>query len=256
MQARDWAAETPRILEQAREFARLLPEIPFPNTNGMLPDTGFQLYYWLREINPELVVESGVWRGFSTWVIAQALPAARIIALDPIFALGHCLDARRIGQTWRAPGRLPAVSYSGADFSCCGFEFMEKPGNSLVLFDDHQNKLHRLRQAAEAGFRHMVFDDNLPGRATHLTFHRYLDHPGCAAWMEEVLEVFEIFPPLWDTMAGMQNEVFVPGLGLPREPGLAGLDTTRLPRSGYAWLTYCRVRPEWVGRQLPPLPRG
>lgn len=252
MQARDWVAELPRILDRAQEFATLLPEIPFPNTNGMLPDTGFQLYYWLREIAPSMVVESGVWRGFSTWVIARAAPEARVIALDPIFALGHCLDAQRIGQTWRLPG----ATYSGADFSCCGFEFNTVPADACVLFDDHQNKLHRLRQGAEAGFRHMIFDDNLPGRATHLTFHRYLENAACAAWMAEVLEVYEIFPPLWDTRAGMANEVFVPGLGLPREKALAGLDTTALPRSGYAWLTYCRVKPEWVGRPLPPLPRG
>jgi hypothetical protein len=44
MQARDWATELPRILAQARDFATLLPQIPFPNTNGMLPDIGFQLY--------------------------------------------------------------------------------------------------------------------------------------------------------------------------------------------------------------------
>jgi hypothetical protein len=250
MQARDWTAERPRILAAAQEYAALLPGFPFRNTNGMAPDAGFQLWYWVREVAPDLVVESGVWRGFSTWVIDRAAPQARLIALDPIFALGHCLDPARIGEVWRAP----RAACSGTDFSCCGFEFMVKPPNALVLFDDHQNKLHRLQQAAAAGFRHLVFDDNLPGRATHLTFPRYLQDPRIAAWMEEVLEVYEVFPPLWDTMAGMANEVFVPGLNLPRDPGLAALDTTAAPRSGYSWLTYCRVRADRLGTALPPLP--
>ncbi|MCK8782861.1 hypothetical protein M0638_00515 [Roseomonas sp. NAR14] len=251
MRGLHWQAETGRVTAWAREFAALLPEFPFPNSNGMAPDTGFQLYALLRALGPELVVESGVWRGFSTWVIRQAAPAARIIAIDPIFALGHCLDRTRIEPAWRAPD----VTYGGGDFSCAGFEFMAKPPGSLVLFDDHQNKLHRLRQGAEAGFRHMVFDDNLPGRATHNTFFHYRREPRLDAWMALVLEEYEVIPPLWDTMAGMENEVFVPGLNLPREPDLALLDTTRAPRSGYSWLTYCRVRPEFVGQTLPPLPR-
>jgi hypothetical protein len=60
--------------------------------------------------------------------------------------------------------------------------------------------------------------------------------------MEQVIERFEIFPPLWDTQAGMRNETFVPGLNIPRTPELACLDTTTLPRSGYTWLTYVKVK--------------
>jgi hypothetical protein len=40
----------------------------------------------------------------------------------------------------------------------------------------------------------------------------------------------------------MRNEVFVPGLNIPRDPSLACLDTTRQPRSGYSWLTYVRAK--------------
>ena len=57
-----------------------------------------------------------------------------------------------------------------------------------------------------------------------------------------MIERFEIFPPLWDTQAGMRNEVFVPGLNIPRDPALDCLDTTQRPRSGYTWLTYIKVK--------------
>jgi hypothetical protein len=238
MQTRDWAAEAPAIAALAPEWADRLRNRPFVNNNGMSPDTAFYLYYWIREIAPKLIIESGTWRGFSTWVMRQAAPEAKIISLDPIFSLGYCLDAAKIGQVyWPADQER-----SGSDFSCCGLEFMAKPNPSLVLFDDHQNKIHRLQQAIQKGFQRIIFDDNLPGQATHLTFFHYLQDPSIKAWMEQVIERFEIFPPLWDTQAGMRNETFVPGLNIPRAPGLECLDTTGLARSGYTWLTYVKVK--------------
>lgn len=238
MQSRDWSMHTSRIAASASEWAGRFADRPFINNNGMAPDTAFYLYHWVRELAPKLIVESGTWRGFSTWVLRQAAPQARIVSLDPIFSLGYCLDPQKIGQTYW-PADLERM---GSDFSCAGFEFVAKPDPSLVLFDDHQNKIHRLQQAIQKGFQHVIFDDNLPGTATHLTFFHYLKDPAIKAWMEQVIERFEIFPPLWDTQAGMRNETFVPGLNIPRTHDLDCLDTTALPRSGYTWLTYVKVK--------------
>lgn len=238
VETRDWTIETDTIAARAHEWAEHLHNKPFINNNGMAPDTAFYLYYWVRELAPKLIVESGTWRGFSTWVMREAAPEAKIISLDPIFALGHYLDATKIGT-----GYWPAdLERMGTDFSCCGFEFMTKPRPSLVLFDDHQNKIHRLQQAIQKGFQHIIFDDNNPGQATHLTFFHYLKDPSIKAWMEQVVERFEIFPPLWDTQAGMRNETFVPGLNILRDPTIECLDTTGQPRSGYTWLTYVKVK--------------
>jgi hypothetical protein len=241
--SRDWASEIDAITGRAHEWVEHLRNKPFVNNNGMAPDTAFYLYYWITELAPKLIVESGTWRGFSTWVMRKAAPGARIVSLDPIFALGYCLDSGKIG-----PGYWPSdLERSGTDFSCHGFEFETKPEPSLVLFDDHQNKIHRLQQAIQKGFQHLIFDDNLPGKATHLTFFHYLRDPWIKAWMEQVIERFEIFPPLWDTQAGMENEVFVSGLNIPRDPALACLDTTTQRRSGYTWLTYVKVKDSALG---------
>ncbi len=238
MQTRDWTTEATAIAARAHEWVDRLRNKPFINNNGMALDTAFYLYYWVSELAPQMIVESGTWRGFSTWAMREAAPDAKIVSLDPIFALGYCLDATKIGT-----GYWPAdLERMGTDFSCCGFEFMVKPKPSLVLFDDHQNKIHRLQQAIQKGFQHIIFDDNLPGEATHLTFFHYLRDPSIKAWMEQVIERFEIFPPLWDTQAGMRNEIFVPGLNIPRDPALACLDTTGQARSGYSWLTYVKVK--------------
>jgi hypothetical protein len=247
MDSRDWNAEIDAIAACAHEWAERYRARPFDNNNGMAADTALYLYYWVRELQPKLIIESGTWRGFSTWAMRQAAPEAKIISLDPIFALGYCLDPAKIGSHyWPAD-----VERSGTDFSCCGLEFMAKPEPSLVLFDYHQNKIHRLQQAIQKGFRHIIFDDNLPGQATHLTFFHYLKDPSIKAWIEQVVERFEIFPPLWDTQAGMRNEVFVPGLNIPRDPSLTCLDTTCQARSGYSWLTYLRVKEYVVAQRRP-----
>ncbi|MBV9248225.1 MAG: hypothetical protein JO227_03120, partial [Acetobacteraceae bacterium] len=141
------------------------------------------------------------------------------------------------------------VERAGTDFSCCGFEFAAKPAPSLVLFDDHQNKVHRLQQAIQKGFQHIIFDDNLPGEATHLTFFHYLRDPDIRIWLDSVIETYEIFPPLWDTPAGRRNETYVPGLNIDRSPALEVLDTTHQPRSGYTWLTYVKVKDSAMRRR-------
>jgi len=252
MQSRDWASEAGAITARAHEWAELLQHKPFVNNNGMSPDTALYLFYWIKELAPAMIVESGTWRGFSTWVMRQAAPAAKIVSLDPIFALGYCLDQAKIGaRYWPAD-----VERMGTDFSCCGFEFISKPNPSLVVFDDHQNKIHRLQQAIQKGFQHIIFDDNLPGQATHLTFFHYLKDVSFRAWMEQVIERFEIFPPLWDTQAGMRNETFVPGLNIPRDPALACLDTTGLPRSGYTWLTYVKIKDSAMALRFNSNPAG
>lgn len=96
MKSRDWQKESGKISLSAHEWAEKLQMKPFNNNNGMAPDTAFYLYYWIKEIKPKFIVESGAWRGFSTWVMRQAAPDAKIISLDPIFSLGYCLDKEKL----------------------------------------------------------------------------------------------------------------------------------------------------------------
>jgi hypothetical protein len=100
MQTRDWANEAEAIAAAALEWTHRLQSKPFINNNGMSPDTAFYLYYWVREIAPKLIVESGTWRGFSTWAMRQAAPEAKIVSLDPIFALGYCIDPAKLGTVY------------------------------------------------------------------------------------------------------------------------------------------------------------
>jgi len=66
------------------EFLDIYEKRPISNNLwGMRSHGMFFLWYLLKQIQPDLVIESGVYRGQSTWMIGQAAPDAKIIAIDP-----------------------------------------------------------------------------------------------------------------------------------------------------------------------------
>ncbi len=52
------------------------------NQGGMFFAHMFALHFILKKINPELVVESGIFKGQSSWLIENTLPKAKIISID------------------------------------------------------------------------------------------------------------------------------------------------------------------------------
>jgi hypothetical protein len=108
----------------------------------------FAVWFMLRKLSPDLVVESGIWKGQGTWLIEAACPAARLISIDINLA-------RRVYISRKA-------EYSNKDFSEHNFDNITE--RSIVLFDDHQNAYERLQQCKWAGFHHAIFDDNYPAR--------------------------------------------------------------------------------------------
>ena len=52
------------------------------NYHGMMFPHMFATFFILRKLKPELVIESGVYKGQSTWLIEAALPECKILCLD------------------------------------------------------------------------------------------------------------------------------------------------------------------------------
>jgi hypothetical protein len=182
------------------------------------------------------VFEVGVWRGFSTWIIEQAAPQAEIVCLDPVFALEGHLKAR-----WRRKRyRSARATYSTQDFSCSPIaDLMAGQERPVAFFDDHQNKLPRLRQCAAAGLRDVIFDDNTRTWLTHQTLELdRLDEDG-AAILDRLLETYEIFPALWAVDATFPGfRITEPGLGLPLEPAFVNVHAER---AWHSYVTYVRL---------------
>ncbi len=137
------------------ELGRLLPEFieiysdrPIhDNSGGMDFNHSFATYCIAKKVSPQFIVESGVWKGHSTWLFEQACPLADIICIDPR------PDFRQYTSN--------QASYRTEDFGMIDWSFVE-PDQTLCFFDDHQNAYQRLMQLKWWGFSRAIFEDNFP----------------------------------------------------------------------------------------------
>ena len=135
------------ILEQLEQFMLLYADRPIKdNQDGMKAPHMFAVWFMVKKLSPDLIVESGVWKGQSTWLLEQACPNARLVSID--LNLNHRLYIS------------DSAVYSDMDFS--EQDWINVTENSLVFFDDHQNAYRRLQQCKWFGFKHIIFEDNYP----------------------------------------------------------------------------------------------
>ena len=139
------------ILNHLDEFNHMYKERPIKNNRGgMGIQNMFGFYFLLKTIKPEFVVESGVFKGQSTWLIENTLPKAKVLSIDP------WLEQREYIST------SSLIEYSNLDFT--NQDFTNIPENSLVFFDDHQNFYQRLIYSYFFGFKNIIGEDNYPVR--------------------------------------------------------------------------------------------
>lgn len=231
----EWNDERDALLDALRDFAKVMKYRPFDNEQGLRGVSAFALYWFVRRIAPCLVFEVGVWRGFSTWLIEQAAPAAEIHSFDPLFMLQHLIPRRRIGKTYRSP----RAHYSSQDFSCAPIgDLAAGRANALAFFDDHQNKLPRLLQCKAAGIKHVVFDDNLVEPYTHRT----LEHERAtdATILDREIETYETFPALWPVDLRIGDlHLQEAGMDFPVERELRDIYRDR---NWHSYVTYVRLK--------------
>ncbi len=135
------------IINSLDEFLELYDSRPIKdNSGGMKSPHLFAVWFMAKQINPELIVESGVWKGQSTWLLEQACPNAKLVSIDINLKNREYFSKK--------------AEYSDRDFS--EQDWKNLPENSLVFFDDHQNAYKRLQQCKWFGFRHVIFEDNYP----------------------------------------------------------------------------------------------
>lgn len=135
------------ITNEIIKFLTLYKERPIRiNVNGAGFDNMFALYFILKKIKPKFVIESGVLRGQTTWLIEKTLPKSKILSIDI-----NLKNRKYISKK---------VKYSSKDFK---FQDLNNiPKNTLVFFDDHQNHFERLKQCKFFGIKNIVLEDNYP----------------------------------------------------------------------------------------------
>lgn len=66
-----WTRE--EIIDSLDEFSAIYADRPIQdNKGGMKAPHMFAVWFMTRKLSPDLIVESGIWRGQSTWLLEQA----------------------------------------------------------------------------------------------------------------------------------------------------------------------------------------
>lgn len=135
------------------EFWTLIPSAPVRQRRGGSGFNGaLQLFVAMRALEPAFVIESGVFRGLTTWVIRQALPDARLFCHDPDLSGLQYRDAR--------------ARYDDADWSRAEWSVLD-PAATVAFFDDHVAQGRRVVEAHALGLTCLLFDDDAAGHRIH-----------------------------------------------------------------------------------------
>lgn len=133
--------------EFSRDFAEVYARKPIKKNPGggeLVPN--YWLYMIGRMLDPELIIESGVFRGQSSWLLRQLNANAEQHAFD--------IDLRNLEY------RDGNIHYHEMDWMSFNIS-CRNPDKSLVFFDDHISHAARLKEAHQRGFKWLVFDDNV-----------------------------------------------------------------------------------------------
>ncbi|CAN1836724.1 hypothetical protein LINPERHAP1_LOCUS34866 [Linum perenne] len=153
----EWTSKD--LIKALEEFVPIYETRPIKNNMyGMGFDHSFGLWFIARWLKPDLMIESGAFKGHSTW---------KYLKKGPAYVDENC------------------TYFAGKDFVDFGSvdwkSVMKKHGITdltrvLVFFDDHQNELKRIKQALDAGFHHLVFEDNYDtGTGDHYSLRQICD---------------------------------------------------------------------------------
>jgi hypothetical protein len=140
------------------EFYSIYAERPIKdNQGGMKSPHLFNTWYALKQLQPKVVIESGVWKGLGTWIIEKAVPEAKIISIDITYQ--HLIyksdKAIYLDQDM--------TSYDWDDlFSQMETEENISKNDILLFLDDHQDFLQRLEYVHGLGIQHILYEDNYP----------------------------------------------------------------------------------------------
>ena len=184
-----------KIKEYLPEFLDLYFQKEYEsNDGGMKFPQLFGMYCFLKEVNPSLVIESGIWKGLGTWMIEKALPKVDIISFDINLSYRNYISEN--------------VTYiendvSNMDWNSFFGEYPEKSfDNTLLFFDDHVDFSSRLEFLEKVNVKHIIYEDNYPPqRGDALSPKKILENSLIEDVIKEkfsslVKEYFE-FPPIY-----------------------------------------------------------
>lgn len=143
------------IEESCWNFDIAFSEAPITNLQGGFGyNNSLILFATVSAIKPKTVIESGVWRGFTTYIIDRAN-----VHLERLL----CFDINLSLTTYRSPKALYFECDLTSDHH--GFDAVEQV--ELALYDDHTSHLDRLKFSIDRGIKYSICDDDLSWLSIH-----------------------------------------------------------------------------------------
>ncbi len=233
------------IRSKLEEFLPIFAQRPIQDNQGGMTSVGlFNVWFLLNKLQPQYVIESGIWKGQSTWLIENTLTQARILSIDIDLSLRNFISSRAI--------------YSQEDFLAIniaklGWRFE----NSLAFFDDHQHVIPRLQKCLALGIKDIILDDDYPeyAGARHLSAASSWNEkdpsgkprfPNEKHFLEQHLEAYYLMPPLFDYPEALTQEksyLTMNSLMGKYDPLRHGkLAIYNRDMYSYRWTTYLRLK--------------
>ena len=130
-------------------FLKLYAKKPIAdNEGGMNSPHMFATWFILKKIEPKYIIESGVYKGQSTWLFENTVPDSKIFSIDI-----NLNQRKYISEQ---------ITYFEKDFNKIEWSFIPDKENAVLFFDDHQNAFERVLSAHAMGFKKFIFEDNYP----------------------------------------------------------------------------------------------
>jgi len=134
------------LISLIEEFDYIFRKFKFRNLEGGFGyNNALYLFIFIKIFKPSRIIESGVFKGFTTYIIDNAvLENTEIICIEP--------NINRIQY------KSSKAKYYDKDIS--QIELKEN-SNTLVFFDDHVPHINRINLIKQKNFRYIIFDDDV-----------------------------------------------------------------------------------------------
>ena len=123
------------------------------NYGGMGFNNSLFIFIFLCHLDIDLIIESGVWKGYSTYLFDNYPKKIKKILFDISF------DELKY--------KSKNAEYCEYDITKYEFEKTKKFKKVLAFYDDHVSQYDRLKFSLEKNFSYLIFDDDLEFSAIH-----------------------------------------------------------------------------------------
>ncbi len=123
------------------------------NYGGMGFNNSLFIFIFLCHLDIDLIIESGVWKGYSTYLFDKYPKKIKKILFDINFD-----ELKYISKS---------AEYCEFDITKYEFKKIKKFKKVLAFYDDHVSQYDRLKLSFEKNFSYLIFDDDLEFSAIH-----------------------------------------------------------------------------------------